>query len=130
MSLRLDECVEDLDDLNSRVQGLNKHEYNSGERTLQVLIESCIGLAKHWVKQESKVVPNDAYAAMEKLHFNGHVSVDELKNWRRVIGMRNALVHDYLNLDKEIIRSVITEKYYLSLVVFARRAIVALGGDV
>ncbi|WP_233095603.1 HepT-like ribonuclease domain-containing protein [Shewanella putrefaciens] len=38
----------------------------------------------------------------------GAQPADELNGWRKVIGLRNALVLDYLNIDPEIIRSVIT----------------------
>lgn len=43
----------------------------------------------------------------------------QLNGWRKVIGLRNALVLDYLNIDPEIIRSVITQGYSDRLFVFA-----------
>jgi uncharacterized protein with HEPN domain len=45
----------------------------------------------------------DTYAAFEKLSQQGEKSVNDVE-WRKIIGMRNALVHDYLNIEPEIIR--------------------------
>lgn len=55
--------------------------------------------------------PQDAYQAFEILVQRGELSADGLSGWRKIIGLRNALVHDYLNIDPEIIRSVIAQGY-------------------
>jgi uncharacterized protein YutE (UPF0331/DUF86 family) len=48
---------------------------------------------------------------------------DGLSGWRKVIGLRNALVHDYLNIDPEIIRSVIDQGYSDRLFAFAEQGL-------
>lgn len=98
---------------------LSNLEYRAAERTLQVSIEACIGIAKHWAKALAGHSPQDAYQAFEILCQRGAQPVDELGGWRKVIGLRNALVHDYLNIDPEIIRSVISQGYSDRLFVFA-----------
>ena len=57
------ECLEDLDSLASIaiLRPFNRIERRAAERTLQVLIESCIGVAKHWLKAAGKNQPLDAY---------------------------------------------------------------------
>lgn len=40
--------------------------------------------------------------------------------------MRNALVHDYLNIEPEIIRLVIKQKTYEELVTFAEKGLIKL----
>jgi len=47
------------------------------------------------------------------------ISPDESEEWQRVIGMRNAIVHDYLNLDEKAIRAVVVNKMYIRLQKFA-----------
>ena len=125
---------EHLCELKSELQGLSEiieqrdlsqYEYRASERTLQVLIEVCIGIAKHWTYGISKAAPADAYSAFEKLSQQGVQSVNDVE-WRKIIGMRNALVHDYLNIEPEIIRMVIKKATYRALFVFAETGLRAL----
>ncbi|MFB2672897.1 DUF86 domain-containing protein [Shewanella xiamenensis] len=102
---------------------LSNLEYRAAERTLQVSIEACIGIAKHWAKALAGHSPQDAYQAFEILCQRGAQPADELGGWRKVIGLRNALVHDYLNIDAEIIRSVISQGYSDRLFVFAEQGL-------
>lgn len=104
-------------------RSLSNLEYRAAERTLQVSIEACIGIAKHWAKALAGYSPQDAYQAFEILCQRGAQPADELNDWRKVIGLRNALVHDYLNIDHEIIRSVISQGYSDRLFVFAERGL-------
>ncbi|WP_330130799.1 type VII toxin-antitoxin system HepT family RNase toxin [Shewanella xiamenensis] len=94
---------------------LSNLEDRSAERTLQVSIEACIGIAKHWAKALAGHSPQDAYQAFEILCQRGIQPADEFNDWRKVIGLRNALVHDHLNIDPEIIRSVVSQGYSDSL---------------
>lgn len=120
MREHLSELQSDLNGLSEIIEQreLSRYEYRAAERTLQVLIEACIGIAKHWVYGLNKVAPADAYSAFEKLSQNGVKSVNNVE-WRKIIGMRNALVHDYLNIEPEIIRVVIKSLTYQSLFIFA-----------
>jgi len=63
----------------------------------------------------------DAYQTFEILCKCGAQLVEELSGWRKVIGLRNILVHDYLNMDLEIIPSVIDQDYSYKLFVFAEQ---------
>lgn len=86
-------------------------------------IEACIGVAKHWARALAKHTPADAYQAFEILAQRGVLATDSLSGWRKIIGLRNALVHDYLNIDPEIIRSVIAQGYSDQLFVFAHQGL-------
>ena len=124
MAEHLDEIESDLQGLNhiSHKRVLSRYEYRAAERSLQVLIEACIGIAKHWSYSLNKVAPADAYSAFENLSQLGVDNVD-VELWRKVIGMRNALVHDYLNIEPEIIRLVIKDKSFEPILSFARRGL-------
>lgn len=105
------------------LRALSNLEYRAAERTLQVSIEACIGVAKHWAKALANHTPQDAYQAFEILAQRGELSPDTLIGWRKIIGLRNALVNDYLNIDPEIIRSVIAQGYSDQLFTFAEQGL-------
>ncbi len=125
---------EHLNELKSELQGLtdiirqrdlSRYEYRAAERTLQILIEACIGIAKHWTYALYQTAPADAYAAFERLSQHGIDGINDVE-WRKIIGMRNALVHDYLNIEPEIIRSVIKKTAYDDWLAFAFKGLTVL----
>ncbi|WP_404358380.1 DUF86 domain-containing protein [Methylotuvimicrobium sp. KM1] len=97
----INECREDLEQLAKIAsrRAFTRMERRAAERALQVLIEACIGIAKYWLKSENKHLPLDAYESFNKLAELQKISLSDLMQWRKVIGMRNALVHDYLTID-------------------------------
>ena len=69
MQEHLTELKSDLHGLTKIIQqrDLTRYEYRASERTLQILIEACIGIAKHWSYALTQTAPADAYSAFEKL---------------------------------------------------------------
>lgn len=125
---------EHLNELQSDLQGLtdiisqrdlNRYEYRAAERTLHILIEACIGIAKHWNYALYKTVPADALPLSKKLSQQGIEGINDIE-WRKIIGMRNALVHDYLNIDPQIIKALLKKTAYAGLFKFADKGLMAL----
>lgn len=98
-------------------------EYRAAERTLQVSIEACIGIAKHWSKALQGYSSPGVYESFETLAQFQYLTLEELKGWKKVIGLRNVLVHEYLNVNPETVRSVIADGYTASLFEFAERGL-------
>lgn len=122
MQEQLSELAEELQQVESIYQQQGHMPtliYRAAERNLQLLVEACIGIAKQTLKTQGKHIPNDARQAFEKLKAEG-IDTSDIP-WQQVIGMRNALVHDYLNLDRQRIIDVVAEGKYKALIVFANR---------
>ncbi|MFZ2725573.1 MAG: HepT-like ribonuclease domain-containing protein [Methylococcaceae bacterium] len=66
---QIDEYIIELNEL-ATLEELHNRDYYATERLLQVLIEACIGMSKHWLKFLGKTVPNDAYKSFELLSFS------------------------------------------------------------
>jgi len=115
---QLDELKEEL----SRGE-LRRRDYLAIERLLQILTALSIGLAKHCLKKYQLQAAPDAYQTFSQLQRQGFVTTDELAQWRQIIGMRNGLVHDYLNIDVNIVRTIVAQGHYHTLAEFCDKAI-------
>lgn len=104
-----------LDELACTIQKrpLTFNERSAVERNLQVLIEAAIGCSKHYLKKISKPVPSEARASIERIYEQLAITTPEINEMRGAIGMRNAIIHDYLNLDWKKLEAVLAkQKYY------------------
>jgi len=99
----LDEAAERLESGGS----LSSLEESGVLHALQVLTENAIGKAKHMIKAVGHPVPVSAYDAFETLGRLDLIVKDDVPHWNAIIGMRNRIVHDYLNLDMDLILELV-----------------------
>lgn len=85
---------------------------------LQVLIENSIGKAKQWLKAKGEPVPVSAYDAFATLVRIGAIEAEDLPKWNALVGIRNRIVHDYMNIDLSRIHTFVLEGKYRFLTGF------------
>ncbi|MCA9873313.1 MAG: DUF86 domain-containing protein [Anaerolineales bacterium] len=81
--------------------------YGSVERFLQLALEVLIDLGNHIVADDELGevgYPRDIPALLAK---NGYISPELREKWFQMIGFRNILVHDYAEIDHQIVYDVL-----------------------
>jgi uncharacterized protein YutE (UPF0331/DUF86 family) len=68
----------------------------------------------------------DAYQTFSGLKEQGMITSEELSEWKKIIGLRNGLVHDYLKIDLLIIEQIIKDADCNRLNEFSDKAIAFL----
>jgi uncharacterized protein YutE (UPF0331/DUF86 family) len=84
--------------------------YASVERFLHMAIETTIDIGIHIVSGLGMGEVNwysDIAAIMEK---KGYISVELREKWIRIVGFRNILVHQYIEVDRKIVYDVLQNR--------------------
>jgi len=97
---------------------LSRLEQNGVLHALQVLIENAIGKAKQILKANEELVPVSAYDAFAALARINKVSENNLTAWNASIGLRNRIVHEYMNIDMERVLELVRVNQYSFVVEF------------
>jgi uncharacterized protein YutE (UPF0331/DUF86 family) len=97
---------------------LSALELNGVLHAIQVLAENAIGKAKRLLKAGNEPVPVSAHDAFSSLARRGGLSAAELLEWQRIVGLRNRIVHDYMNIDMERILELVRDGGYHRLTEF------------
>ncbi len=82
-------------------------KYGSAERFLQVAVEILDDLGAHLVAR-SNSGPVERYRDIpDRLLAAGRLSDAQAELWRRLIGFRNVIVHNYLDVDRTIVFDIL-----------------------
>jgi len=85
----------------------NPERYGSAERFLQLAIEAVLDMGSH-VIAELELGTVEAYSDIPKiLADKGYISSELAERWIRMIGFRNILVHEYLEIDRKLVYDVL-----------------------
>lgn len=90
---------------------------------LQILIENAIGKAKQLLKAQNEPVPVSAYDAFAALARLEVIPQDQLPAWNAIIGLRNRIVHDYMNIDMQRVQELVGRGQYELVTVFLLKPI-------
>jgi uncharacterized protein YutE (UPF0331/DUF86 family) len=81
--------------------------YGSAERFLQLAIEATLDIGTHIVADENLGSIEQSRDVPRRLREHGFLDEALERRWIRMIGFRNVLVHDYLDIDRGIVHQVI-----------------------
>ncbi|KJV05665.1 HepT-like ribonuclease domain-containing protein [Methylocucumis oryzae] len=90
-----------------------ERDYLAIQRALQVYIESFIGLARYFVQQKYHLSVSQSREALDELKSRGDLNALQHGELLKIIGFRN--VHDYLELNDDIVQAVVTKRSYALL---------------
>lgn len=90
---------------------------------LQVLIENAIGKAKQLLKAHNEPVPVSAYDTFAALARFGEIDLATLPAWNAIIGLRNRIVHDYMNIDMNKVMELVALNSYKFITEFLLKSI-------
>lgn len=110
-------------------EGLSALEQAGVLHALQILIENAIGKAKHMLKAAGEPVPVSAYDAFASLKRMGVMNAEEYSQWSSAIGIRNRIVHEYMNLNMELILNLVKTERYSFIVNFLEKKMDARVGN-
>lgn len=99
-------------------KSFSKLEQNGLLHCLQVVTENAIGKAKHLLKAAGEPSPVSAYDAMQKLAQLRNWPDSVITQWNAIIGMRNRIVHEYMNIDMRLILKLVEQRKYQLIIDF------------
>jgi uncharacterized protein YutE (UPF0331/DUF86 family) len=76
---------------------------------LQRAIQACIDLAAHVVASEGLGVPDTVKENFSLLNKKGIITTDLASRMGKMTGFRNIAIHDYQDLDLEILKSILAK---------------------
>ena len=79
---------------------------------LQVIIENAIGKARHLLKAKNEKVPISAYDLFERLYELGLIDVNAQQKWKKIIGLRNTIVHEYMKINITLVKAIVKKEQY------------------
>lgn len=92
-----------------------RHDLFAIQRVLQIYIESFIGMARYLVQQKYQLSVSQSREALDELKNRADLSPQQHKQLLKIIGFRNVLVHDYLDINDEIVEAIVIQQQYLLL---------------
>ena len=81
--------------------------YGSAERFLQLAIEALSGMGHHVVADEDWGTVDRQRDVPARFREQERIGDDLEETWTRMVGFRNILVHDYLNVDRNTVYDVL-----------------------
>ncbi len=105
MMLILEELHDDLGTWKAR-------DVLAAQRALQILIESLVGISRYVYQEKFGAKVSKSRAGLDGLERRNVLSRQDHDLAMKMIGFRNVLVHDYLDVNRNILEAIIKKKLY------------------
>jgi uncharacterized protein YutE (UPF0331/DUF86 family) len=109
---RLNECLQKLEPLRSKTLDeflTDTYLRDIVERNLEIAAQCCIDISNRIVALENAPHPHNAYESLLRMGELGILSMDFARQLAPLGGFRNILVHQYLDIDWNIVYSNLTQ---------------------
>lgn len=101
-----------LDEYASKIETWSETDELAIERAFQVLIEAVIETARYFLNIKYSVSVSRSREAFDEMKSRGDLDGKTHEKIMKIIGFRNVLAHDYLEVESGIIRSILKNKSY------------------
>ena len=117
----IERCINRInEEYNNDPNNLNDYSKNDAIiLNLQRCCELVIDIAMYIVSTKNLGIPQTKKDAFELLLKNNYITEETFKKMKGMIGFRNIAVHDYQDIDEEILKDII-ENHLKDLTEFAR----------
>jgi len=112
---------EDILDEMAKKDVWSKIELRAVKNSMQVVVENSIGKAKRILKYfNCPIVPQKGSDAFEFMYEMGLIEDEIYTTMKSAIGLRNAMIHDYMNFNDAILKNVVLAKKYDDIISFLK----------
>lgn len=84
--------------------------YGAAERYLQLAVEAVMDIGSQIIAEGGLGTVEQGRDIPGRFREHGYIDADMQDRWVKMIGFRNILVHDYLEVNKDIVYSVLQER--------------------
>lgn len=86
--------------------------YGSAERFLQLAIETTLDMGSHIIADENLGSVEQSRDIPRRFREHGQITESLEQRWIRMIGFRNILVHEYLEVDRAVVHDVVCNRLH------------------
>jgi len=96
-----------LDGFRKRGQPLSETDQLAVQRALQILVESVIGMSRYVAEAVLGVRVGKSREGLDELRRAQLMDPQTHAKLMKIVGFRNVLVHDYLNIEDEVVQALV-----------------------
>ncbi|MCG8476165.1 MAG: DUF86 domain-containing protein [Cytophagales bacterium] len=102
----------ELEELKEDIGSWKTRDLLAAQRALQVVIESLVGVSRYVYLQRYGISVSKSRQGLDGLLNRGDINQNDHKLAMKMLGFRNVLVHDYLEVNRAIVESILKNDFY------------------